>query len=401
MRDPLPVWRGWVMSLAALRPRETPAAWAASRARIASGSRTLCTGAGADSPPGMSRLPGRRIGRPLSVRRVGGVASTRLAASQPASTSESAHGRSPVSALSQFDRSDRKIGVSSSSIEVTGWRRRQVQRAVEGAARVASRCGLGCGVPARPSSGDPGGRRQARRTRPRGRARALLPGRSATTSWLSTRSQCPAPRCRCGLPRPGRAAGPPGWFRCRCRCPGCAPPPAARRARSRQRERRHGASCSSSSSLVLGLGRPRPCPAVGLVGVVCSSSASWVSAPRLPSHRRRPRRLGLDVVTLDVSPRPRLDSLDALGRRRHVLVGGVVGPSALVTLVDRTEGDRGPLPVLGYDGVDDIVALGDRGSRQLGQRLVRLDPVEEAAAHRHRGALLPAPLAPGRRCGRP
>ena len=115
MRGPLPGWRGR-FTPAALRPRETPAAWAASRARMASGSRTVWTGAGAVRPPGMSRLPGRRMGSPVSVRRVGGAASTRSAASQPASTSESAQGRSPVSALSQLERSDRKIGVSSSSI---------------------------------------------------------------------------------------------------------------------------------------------------------------------------------------------------------------------------------------------------------------------------------------------
>ena len=116
MRGPLPVW--WCRSSRPRsRPRETPAAWAASRARMASGSRTVWTGAGVVSPPGMSRLPGRRIGRPVSVRRVGGVASTRSAASQPASTSEFAQGRSPESVLSQLDRSERKIGVSSSSID--------------------------------------------------------------------------------------------------------------------------------------------------------------------------------------------------------------------------------------------------------------------------------------------
>ena len=43
MRGPLPVWRGRSRS-AAVRPRETPAAWAASLARMASGSRTACAG---------------------------------------------------------------------------------------------------------------------------------------------------------------------------------------------------------------------------------------------------------------------------------------------------------------------------------------------------------------------
>ena len=81
--------------------------------RVAHGVRGL----GAERPPGISRLPGRRIGSPASVRRVGGAASTRSAASQPASTSVSAQGRSPVSAVSQLDLSDRKIGVSSSSME--------------------------------------------------------------------------------------------------------------------------------------------------------------------------------------------------------------------------------------------------------------------------------------------
>ena len=118
MRGPLPVC---VVSVHVLRPRcgrgrrrrrGRPAApgWPPGRARS-------WRAAGVDSPPGMRRLPGRRTGRPVSVCRAGGVASTRSAASQPASTSVSAHGRSPESALSQLDRSDRKIGVSSSSID--------------------------------------------------------------------------------------------------------------------------------------------------------------------------------------------------------------------------------------------------------------------------------------------
>ena len=49
--------------MAAARPRETPAACAASRARIASGSRAP-TVAGLTTPPGTSRVPGRRTGSP-------------------------------------------------------------------------------------------------------------------------------------------------------------------------------------------------------------------------------------------------------------------------------------------------------------------------------------------------
>ncbi len=112
---------GTVSSTAAVRPRDTPAAWAASLARIASGSRSTLAGAG-ETPPGTSRLPGRRIGRPDSLNWSAGASATCSAASQPASISDVVQVLSSSPAVSQLDRRVRKIGVSSSVASGIGLR---------------------------------------------------------------------------------------------------------------------------------------------------------------------------------------------------------------------------------------------------------------------------------------
>src|SRR5262249_11936816 len=115
----VPTW-----SAAAVRPRETPAAWAASRARIASGSRMVDAAAG-ETLPGTSRLPGRRIGSPASVTWRAGFSATRSAASQPASISLldqallDQRSSSPPE-VNQFDRSVLKIGGSDSPVSGIG-----------------------------------------------------------------------------------------------------------------------------------------------------------------------------------------------------------------------------------------------------------------------------------------
>ena len=70
--------------------------------------------------PGTSRPPGRRIGSPDWVSSTGAVSATRSAASQPASTSESVQGVCPSPPeVSQFERSEPKIGVSSAPLCAT------------------------------------------------------------------------------------------------------------------------------------------------------------------------------------------------------------------------------------------------------------------------------------------
>ena len=93
-------------STAAVRPRDTPAACAASRARIASGSRTTVAAAGRDAAgdeplaraahrqAGLADLQGRRLGDPL-----GGLPAGLHLGGRPGAAR-------PPSALNQFDRSE-------------------------------------------------------------------------------------------------------------------------------------------------------------------------------------------------------------------------------------------------------------------------------------------------------